>query len=102
MHNEAQHVDALIHSLLDQTPSPPEILIINDGSTDETSEKLNAFLDKNDSIRVIHLKSGGIGKKRPLATGIKEAKHNVILCTDADCMPQSSDWAAFMVEGCRR
>jgi len=98
MHNEAQHVDALINSLLDQTPSPPEILIINDGSTDETSEKLNAFRDKYKSIRVINLKSGGIGKKWPLATGIKEAKHNVILCTDADCIPQSNDWAALMVE----
>ena len=29
MHNEAQHVDALINSLLDQTPSPPEILILD-------------------------------------------------------------------------
>ena len=99
MHNEAQHVDVLMNALLDQTPTPPEILIINDGSTDETNIKLNSFLDKNNSIRVIHLKGGGIGKKRPLATGITQAKHNVILCTDADCIPQSNHWAALMVEG---
>ncbi len=99
MHNEEQHVDELIGALLSQTPSPPEILIVNDGSTDKTAEKLHVFENKYDSLRVIHLRSGGIGKKEPLAKAIQEASHDVVLCTDADCIPESDQWAAIMVEG---
>jgi glycosyltransferase involved in cell wall biosynthesis len=98
MHNEMKHIDSLLNSLLSQTPPPPEILIMNDGSTDGTSEKLSEYQESNPSIRVITLSEGGTGKKRPLAKGIIEAKHDVILCTDADCTAKSNIWASLMVK----
>ena len=32
------------------------------------------------------------GKKFPLSVGIKEAKHEIVLLTDADCVPASESW----------
>ena len=96
MHNEMKHIDSLLNSLLSQTPPPPEILIMNDGSTDGTSERLSEYQESNPSIRVITLSEGGTGKKRPLAKGIIEAKHDVILCTDAECTAKSNIWASLM------
>ena len=32
------------------------------------------------------------GKKFPLSIGIKEAKHEIVLLTDADCVPASEHW----------
>ena len=36
------------------------------------------------------------GKKYPLSIGIKEAKHEVVLLTDADCMPATEFWMQKM------
>src|SRR5688572_24140417 len=36
------------------------------------------------------------GKKFPLSIGIKEAKHEILLLTDADCVPASKNWIAKM------
>jgi hypothetical protein len=39
------------------------------------------------------------GKKYPLSIGIKEAKYEVLLLTDADCVPASEDWIEHMQDG---
>ena len=36
------------------------------------------------------------GKKYPLSIGIKEAKHEIVLLTDADCVPASENWIQKM------
>ncbi|PCJ82379.1 MAG: hypothetical protein COA49_02490 [Bacteroidetes bacterium] len=95
-HNEEGYIDNLIPSLLDQTPSPTQIILVDDGSTDGTSKKLDDYARKESSIEVVRLDRGGNGKKRPLSVGIERAKHNLILCTDADCIPASKLWAEMM------
>ena len=39
------------------------------------------------------------GKKYPLTIGIREAKHEVLLLTDADCVPASEFWIQKMQDG---
>ena len=39
------------------------------------------------------------GKKYPLSIGIKEANHEVMLLTDADCVPASEHWIQKMQDG---
>ena len=38
------------------------------------------------------------GKKFPLSIGIKTAKHEIVLLTDADCVPASEHWIDKMQE----
>ena len=97
LHNEAHRVDGLVQALLDQTPPPPEILLIDDGSTDATMNLLQKWQEKYVMVNVIGLATGGMGKKAPLEIAIKAARFPILLCTDADCIPESKDWASTMV-----
>jgi len=98
-HNEVEVVDGLVSSLLDQTPPPPQIVLVDDGSTDGSSKKLDAWAKREESVEVVRLARGGNGKKRPLTVGIEKAKHDLILCSDADCVPASKRWAEMMTAG---
>jgi hypothetical protein len=49
-------------------------------------------------IEVERSKHLGIGKKLPLTLGIKAAKSEHLVFTDADCIPKSNDWLQKMVE----
>lgn len=97
LHNEEERVDGLIKALLDQTPPPPQILLIDDGSTDGTLNLLKNWQEKNDFINVIALSKGGKGKKIPLEIAVNNANFPLLLCTDADCIPASKVWASTMV-----
>lgn len=97
LHNEESRVDGLVQALLDQTPPPPEILFIDDGSTDETMNLLKKWEEKSALVNVLGLTKGGKGKKAPLAKAIKAARFPIILCTDADCIPEHKGWASTMV-----
>jgi cellulose synthase/poly-beta-1,6-N-acetylglucosamine synthase-like glycosyltransferase len=72
-----------------------EIIVVNDGSLDETAAVLDAFAARDARLRVIHLPQS-VGKKNALAAGIREAKHDLLLFTDADCRPASNRWASEM------
>ena len=65
-----------------------EVIIVNDCSTDNTSEVSSLFTE-NSNFRTLDNK--GSGKKQALRTGIREAKGNLIITTDADCR-MGKDW----------
>ena len=81
-----------------------EIMIVNDNSTDESKYILEEFQRTVKDLTVIALKQDAIGipgKKFPLSMGIKSAKHEILLLTDADCIPASEYWIAKMQEAYR-
>ena len=51
-YNRAQEVERSVRSLLDQTYTPLEIIIIDDGSKDDTADRLRAFQDPRLSVRI--------------------------------------------------
>ena len=79
-YNTEQYIKECIDSILNQTYQNFEIIIINDGSTDNTLEVLNSI--KDERIRVITIENSGQGVARNLA--LKEATGDYIAFIDSD------------------
>ena len=79
-----------------------EVIVVNDNSTDDTKYVLQELKKTFKTLHVVELSQEAKhinGKKYPLSIGIKEAKHEVVLLTDADCVPASEHWIRFMQDG---
>lgn len=79
-----------------------EVIVINDNSFDESKYILDEYYRTFNQLKIVELKQEARfipGKKFPLSVGIKEAKHEVLLMTDADCVPASEYWIEKMQEG---
>ena len=97
--NEAANIGDLIDALIKQDYPDFEIIIVNDNSEDDTLEIVTHFKKNHQNIQLINIfneKPFGAGKKYPLSLGIKAAKHELLLMTDADCLPASSNWIKSM------
>ena len=100
--NEVRLLPALITKLVSQDYSSFEVIIVNDRSSDGSESLLNSLKQVNQKLKVIHvhnLPEGWNGKKNALQLGIEAAQHEIILLTDADCIPNSNQWIRKMV-GC--
>ncbi len=79
-----------------------EVIVVNDNSTDETKYLLDEFKKTFKNLNPVPLTQEAKmipGKKFPLSIGIKSAKYEVVLLTDADCVPASENWIYKMQDG---
>ncbi len=81
-YNAEKYIGECIDSVLNQSYSNIQLLVIDDGSVDKTSEISNGFSSKDHRITVIRKANGGVSSARNL--GIKEAKGDYICFVDAD------------------
>ncbi len=101
-HNEAENLKKLIPALFRQEHSDFQVVIINDRSTDDTAGLLWDFRQTyGDRLHVVEVppqewKSFRGNKKFALTLGIKAARHDRLLLTDADCLPASPRWISRM------
>ena len=82
-YNEAATVAATCDSLLalDYPKEKLEIILVNDGSTDETARAMARF-DGHPQVRILHKENGG--KHTALNAGIALTRAELIGCLDAD------------------
>lgn len=79
-----------------------EIILVNDNSEDESKYLLDEFKKSFKNLNVVSLTQEAkmiSGKKFPLSIGIKSAKNEILLLTDADCVPASEHWMRNMQDG---
>ncbi len=99
-HDEEHNLRALIPILLEQDHPSFELIIVDDRSNDGTYDFL-LDLTKTEPrvrlVRVTNLPPHINGKKYALTLGIRAARYDVILLTDADCRPGSRGWINTMV-----
>ncbi|ATW48494.1 glycosyl transferase [Streptomyces peucetius subsp. caesius ATCC 27952] len=85
VYNPGKYIDPCIDSLVRQTlPADEfEVLFVNDGSTDDTAERLDKLAKEHPHFRVIHIpNSGWPGKPRNI--GVAEAKGEYVQFVDQD------------------
>lgn len=100
--NEADNLTKYLPAVLEQDYSEFEVVVVNDQSLDLTADILKSFKGKYPNLVVVTIEqhiNHRPGKKFALTLGIKTAKHEHLLLTDADCLPSSSNWAGGMVDG---
>lgn len=87
-YNARRYVAEAIDSVLAQTLSDFEFLIINDGSTDGTDKILQTYAGRDPRIRVISQSNSGVGAA--LNRGVGQARGRYIARMDSDdiCLPQ--------------
>lgn len=79
-----------------------EVLVVNHNSEDDTFYILNRLKEEYPHLSVLHLTQDAKlipGKKFPLSMGIKQARHEHLLLTDADCRPAGKQWLKWMASG---
>lgn len=77
--NAERYIDRSLHSVLEQSLPPDEIIVVDDGSSDATPEKLASYGDK---LRVVRQENAGPAAARN--RGIEAARGEFICFQDAD------------------
>lgn len=80
--NVGDYIVEFIDSLLSQIPSPNEIIIVNEGSTDNTLALIDTKYGAHDNVRIVTITNGGIENARDV--GIVMAQGDFIFC----CYPE--------------
>jgi len=98
--NEAKNLEQFLPRILEQDYPEYEVIVVNDSSTDTTEELLAELSVKHSHMRFTTIPANDKflhGKKLAVTIGIKSAKYDHILLTDADCYPASNQWLQLMV-----
>ena len=86
-------------SLVQQYKTTHEVIVVNDNSFDESKYILEEFKRSFKQLQVVELTQEAKmipGKKFPLSVGIKTSRYEIVLLTDADCVPASENWIERM------
>lgn len=91
------YVEEAVQSVLAQTFTDFELLIVNDGSTDGTAEFLESLDDPR--VRIVHKANEGLGQ--PLNRWLRECRGEYIMRVDADdvCLPTRMELQAKFLDG---
>lgn len=81
-YNIAPYIERCVNSILNQTYSNLEILLVDDGSTDDTPAIVDRLAEKDCRIRVFHIENNGVSNARNTALDV--AKGDYISIIDGD------------------
>lgn len=99
MYNGEKYIGECVSSLLAQTLIPLEIIIVDDGSTDSTLEKIADACARGDSIKVVTVENNGQGKARNLGLDMCCAGYVMFLDADDLLDPETVELAYEAVSG---
>jgi poly-beta-1,6-N-acetyl-D-glucosamine synthase len=100
--NEDENLTEFLPKVLTQDYPDFEVVVVNDCSWDNTEHVIDEFAKIFPNLRKANIKEDAYykhGKKFAILVGIKAAKHNRLVFTDADCYPTSNNWLQEMVNG---
>jgi cellulose synthase/poly-beta-1,6-N-acetylglucosamine synthase-like glycosyltransferase len=93
--NEAENLSRFLPEVLKQDYPSFEVVVVNDCSEDNTFDVLGSLMKQYPHLKVSMIqKDPGFThtKKLAMLIGIKAAKNDLLVFTDADCKPASANW----------
>ena len=91
IYNVSEYLDKCLENIIEQTYNNIEIILVDDGSTDDSGRKCDSYARLDERIKVIHKENGGLSSARN--AGLDICTGNYIVFVDSD------DWISkFMVE----
>ena len=97
--NELNNLQTFLPSVFEQEYPDFEVIVVNDRSWDGTEDFLESLEKQYSNLKVVTIAEGAkfiAGKKFAVTMGIKAAKHDWLVFTDADCEPASKLWLGGM------
>ena len=82
VYNVEQFLDKCVRSILEQTYTKFELILVDDGSTDSSGQMCDQYEEEDCRITVIHKKNGGLVSARK--AGVSVAKGDYAVCVDSD------------------
>ena len=89
--NAEKTLPLLLDSLMNQTYKPYEVIVVDDGSTDKSPQ-----IAKKYGVKILYT-NGTKGPNYARNLGVKHAQGEIIVFTDADCVPKD-DWIENIVK----
>lgn len=96
VYNVERYLKKCVETILKQTYKNYEIILVNDGSTDQSGEICDEFSMNYQCINVIHKKNGGLSSARNV--GLREANGEYIIFIDSDDYIESGTLEEFDTE----
>ncbi len=100
--NEDENLTEFLPKILSQDYPEFEVIVVNDCSYDNTETVIDEFMKIFPNLRKANIKEDPYykhGKKFAMLVGIKAAKYNRLVFTDADCYPASEQWLSGVSAG---
>jgi len=86
VYNEEKHLRPLLDALVQQTRPPDEIILVDDGSTDNTGAIIRGFAQDRPLVRYFRQENAGPAAARNRAW--RNSRGDICVFTDGDCLPE--------------
>lgn len=93
IYNELENIDRLYDSVrpvLEKIPGAHELILVNDGSTDGSTQTLNQLAERGQGVRVLHLRRN-YGQTAAMSAGIEAARGRIVVTMDGDLQNDPTD-----------
>lgn len=98
--NEGDNLRRFLPLVLEQNYDNYEVIVVNDGSWDDTEKIIKDFQEDYHNLYITTIPQDTriiSHKKLAITVGVKAAKNEILLFTDADCRPLTPNWITTMV-----
>ena len=95
-HNRRELLEKTLRALIEQDfpKKDYEIIVVDDGSTDNTAEFVKGLSGQNKNLKYLCIENSGVSTARN--TGAKNALHEIVAYVDSDCIPDKK-WLCELV-----